>query len=302
MVARVEELLGERVAKGMWILTFHSTCARLLRREHALLGVPSGFTIYDDGDTERLIDGILKDLDLDPKRFAPRAMASGISRAKDQVLGARRVRPDGLELLRGDRREGATPRTKRASTTAGALDFDDLISETVRLFRDHPEVLEHYQERFRYLMVDEYQDTNRAQYELVNMLSAKYRNVCVVGDADQGVYSWRGATIQNILDFERDYPDAQVFLMEQNYRSTQNILEIANALIEHNQQRKPKALWTEAGNGDLTVRFRAEDEHDEAFFVADEIERLRRVRGLPLRRRRRSSTGRTRSPACSRTC
>ncbi|MFI5392270.1 MAG: DNA helicase PcrA [Myxococcota bacterium] len=278
MVARVEELLGERVAKGMWILTFHSTCARLLRREHAFLGVPSGFTIYDDGDTERLINGILKDLDLDPKRFAPRAMASGISRAKDQVLG-----PDEFAQMASNYYEETVGKVFAAyesrKKAAGALDFDDLISETVRLFRDHPEVLAHYQERFRYLMVDEYQDTNRAQYELVNMLSAKYRNVCVVGDADQGVYSWRGATIQNILDFERDYPDAQVFLMEQNYRSTQNILEIANALIEHNQQRKPKALWTEAGNGDLTVRFRAEDEHDEAFFVADEIERLRESEG-----------------------
>ncbi|HVD71407.1 MAG TPA: UvrD-helicase domain-containing protein, partial [Actinomycetota bacterium] len=206
MVARVEELLGERVAKGMWILTFHSTCARLLRREHAFLGVPSGFTIYDDGDTERLINGILKDLDLDPKRFAPRAMASGISRAKDQVLG-----PDEFAQMASNYYEETVAKVFAAyearKKAAGALDFDDLISETVRLFRDHPEVLAHYQERFRYLMVDEYQDTNRAQYELVNMLSAKYRNVCVVGDADQGVYSWRGATIQNILDFERDYPD-----------------------------------------------------------------------------------------------
>src|SRR4029079_3857271 len=145
---------------------------------------------------------------------------------------------------------------------AGALDFDDLISETVRLFREHEEVLRYYQERFRYLLVDEYQDTSRAQYELVNALARRYRNVCVVGDADQGVYSWRGATIQNMLDFERDYPDAQVFVMEQNYRSTHNILEIANALIEHNVQRKPKSLWTEAGNGELTVRFRADDEHE----------------------------------------
>ncbi len=138
---------------------------------------------------------------------------------------------------------------ERRKRDAGALDFDDLISETVRLFRDHPEVLKHYQERFRYILIDEYQDTNRAQYELVNMLAAKYRNICVVGDADQGVYSWRGATIQNILDFERDYPDAAVFLMEQNYRSTQNILTVANALIENNVQRKPKNLWTEAGSG-----------------------------------------------------
>jgi DNA helicase-2/ATP-dependent DNA helicase PcrA len=150
----------------------------------------------------------------------------------------------------------------------------------VQLFKLHPEVLEHYQERFRYILVDEYQDTNRAQYQLVNMLASRYRNVCVVGDADQGVYSWRGATIKNILDFERDYPDAAVFLMEQNYRSTQNILGIANALIEHNVHRKPKSLWTEAGNGELAVLYRAEDEHDEAFFVIDEIERLRQSEGF----------------------
>jgi DNA helicase-2/ATP-dependent DNA helicase PcrA len=145
---------------------------------------------------------------------------------------------------------------------------------TVRLFQEHPEVLEHYQERFRYVLIDEYQDTNRAQYHLVNLLAAKHRNICVVGDADQGVYSWRGATIKNLLDFEHDYPDAAVFVMEQNYRSTQNILEVANALIEHNVQRKPKALWTDSDQGDLVIRFRAEDEHEEAWFLATEIERM----------------------------
>src|SRR2546423_11503128 len=162
---------------------------------------------------------------------------------------------------------------------SGAVDYDDLITETAGLFRDHSEVLEHYQERFRYILIDEYQDTNRAQYHLVNLLAAKYRNICVVGDADQGVYSWRGATIQNLLDFERDYPDAQVFLMEQNYRSTQTILAVANALIEHNVQRKPKSLWTQGEGGELAVRYRAENEHDEAMFVAQEIERLVEVEG-----------------------
>ena len=144
-------------------------------------------------------------------------------------------------------------------------------------------MLHHYQERFTYVMVDEYQDTNRAQYELVNLLSAAHHNVCVVGDADQGVYSWRGATIQNILDFERDYPDANVFLMEQNYRSTQNILAVANALIEKNQMRKPKTLWTEAGNGELSIHYRAQDEHEEAMWVASEIERLRESEGYRFR-------------------
>jgi DNA helicase II / ATP-dependent DNA helicase PcrA len=281
MVERVEGLLGHRVARGMWILTFHSACARILRREHEHLGVPSAFTIYDDGDTERLIAGILRDLDIDPKRFAPKAMAAGIGHAKDRVLS-----PEDFAGLASNYYEETVAKVYAAYETrkrqAGALDFDDLISETVRLFREHPEVLRHYQERFTYLMVDEYQDTNRAQYQLVNLLAARYRNVCVVGDADQGVYSWRGATIQNILEFERDYPDAQVFLMEQNYRSTQHILQAANALIEHNVQRKPKSLWTEAGNGELIVRYRAEDEHDEAFFVVDEVERLRADEGHRL--------------------
>jgi DNA helicase II / ATP-dependent DNA helicase PcrA len=279
MADRVEGLVGGRVAKGMWILTFHSTCARILRREHNHLGIPSGFTIYDDGDTERLIAGVLKDLDLDPKRFPPKAMASAIGKAKDQVIDA-----DQYARSADNFYEETIARVyseyERRKHAAGALDFDDLITQTVQLFKLHPEVLEHYQERFRYILVDEYQDTNRAQYQLVNMLASRYRNVCVVGDADQGVYSWRGATIKNILDFERDYPDAAVFLMEQNYRSTQNILGIANALIEHNVHRKPKSLWTEAGNGELAVLYRAEDEHDEAFFVIDEIERLRQSEGF----------------------
>jgi len=282
MAARVEELLGARMAKGMWILTFHSMCARLLRREHDHLGLPSSFTIYDDGDTERLIGGIVRDLDLDPKRFPPRAMASAIGRAKDQVIDA-----GGFAELASNFYEETVAKVYTAyevrKRTAGALDFDDLIMETVRLFRDNEVVLRHYQERFRYLLVDEYQDTNRAQYQLVNMLAARYRNVCVVGDADQGVYSWRGATIANLLDFERDYPDAAVFLMEQNYRSTQNILEVANALIEHNVQRKPKSLWTEAANGELTVQYRADNEHEEAFFLAEEVERLRESEGYRYR-------------------
>jgi DNA helicase II / ATP-dependent DNA helicase PcrA len=279
MAERVEGLLGAHVSKGMWIITFHSMCARLLRREHDHLNIPSGFTIYDNGDTERLIAGVVKDMDLDPKRFPPRAIASAIGHAKDQVIDAERFAQMTSNFYEETVAKiyAAYEQRKHA---AGALDFDDLITQTVVLFEDHPEVLQHYQERFRYLLVDEYQDTNRAQYRLVNMLAERYRNVCVVGDADQGVYSWRGATIANLLDFERDYPDATVFLMEQNYRSTQNILEIANALIEHNVQRKPKSLWTEASNGELTVRYRADNEHEEAFFVAEEIERLRESEGF----------------------
>ncbi|MFM8944879.1 MAG: DNA helicase PcrA [Actinomycetota bacterium] len=273
MVERVEGLLGERVAKGMWILTFHATCARILRREHGRLGLPSAFTIYDDGDTERLITGVLKDLDLDPKRYPPRQIAAAISRAKDHVVSAEEY-ADAASTLYEKTVAQVFLAYEERKQAAGALDFDDLIGRTVRLFREHPDALAMWQSRFRYLMVDEYQDTSRAQYQLVNQLAAGHRNLCVVGDADQGVYSWRGATIQNLLDFERDYPDATVFLMEQNYRSTSAILGIANALIAHNRARKPKSLWTETDGGELAVRYRAQDEHEEAAFVAEEAARL----------------------------
>jgi DNA helicase-2/ATP-dependent DNA helicase PcrA len=282
MAERVESLVGQGVARGMWVLTFHSACARILRREHTHLGVPSSFTIYDEGDTERLIAGVLRDLNVDPKRFPPRAIASAIGRAKDQVMDA-----DAFAAAASNFYEETVAKVYRVyeerKRAAGALDFDDLIGETVKLFREHEDVLRHYQERFRYILIDEYQDTNRAQYQLVNMLAARYRNLCVVGDADQGVYSWRGATIQNIMDFERDYPDAAVFLMEQNYRSTERILAVANALIEHNVQRKPKQLWTEADGGDPVVSIKTQDEHEEALFVASEIERLRDEEGYRYR-------------------
>ncbi len=278
MSDRVEGLLGTRVAKGMWILTFHAACARILRREHTHLGVPSHFSIYDEGDTERVISLVLKQMNIDPKRYPPRQVAAAIGRAKDNLVTPSQYAEHAATYYERTVADVYAEYQKRLKA-AGALDFDDIIMETVGLFRDHPEVLEHYQERFRYVLIDEYQDTNRAQYHLVNLLAAKHRNICVVGDADQGVYSWRGATIQNLLDFEHDYPDAQVFLMEQNYRSTQNILSAANALIEHNLHRKPKALWTEAEQGELAVRFRADNEHDEAWYVAGEIERLIQVEG-----------------------
>ena len=270
------------MAKGMWILTFHSTCARLLRREHKRLGLPSSFTIYDASDTERLITLVLRDLNLDPKRFPPRAMAAGIGKAKDGLLSPQEFVAMASNLYEKTIAEVYLAYQSRLQA-AGALDFDDLIARTVQLFRDHPEVLAHYQERFRYVLIDEYQDTNRAQYHLVNLLAEKHRNICVVGDADQGVYSWRGATIQNLLDFERDFPDAAIFLMEQNYRSTQNILGVANALIEHNVNRKPKSLWTQESGGELAVRYRADNEHEEALFVAEEVERLVEAEGYRYR-------------------
>jgi DNA helicase-2/ATP-dependent DNA helicase PcrA len=273
MADRVEALLGSRIAKGMWILTFHSACARILRREHERVGLPSHFSIYDEGDSERVVKMSLEALGVDPKRFHPKAVAAAIGRAKDNLLSVAEVAQasgNWYERTIAD----AYAEYERRLAAAGAVDFDDLILRTVRLFRERPEVLEHYQERFRYILIDEYQDTNRAQYHLVNQLAAKHRNVCVVGDADQGIYSWRGATIQNLLDFEHDYPDATEFILDQNYRSTRTILEVANALIEHNLQRKPKNLWTDSEHGSPVVRYRAEDEHQEAWFIAGEVERL----------------------------
>jgi DNA helicase II / ATP-dependent DNA helicase PcrA len=273
MADRVESLVGSRIARGMWILTFHSTCARILRREHELLGLPSHFSIYDEADSERVVKMVLEVAGLDAKRFHPKAVLALIRRAKDSLLTAAeyaQAAGNWYERQVADIYVGY----ERRLAGAGAVDFDDLILRTVRLFRDHPEILGHYQERFRYILIDEYQDTNRAQYHLVNLLASKRRNLCVVGDADQGIYSWRGATIQNLLDFEHDYPDADEFILDQNYRSTRTILEVANALIEHNLQRKPKNLWTDADHGTPVARFRAEDEHDEAWFIAGEVERL----------------------------
>ena len=279
MAERVQDLLGERVAKGMWVLTFHSSCVRILRREHTRLGLPSSFSIYDESDTQRVVALCLKEANLDPKRFPPRGVAAVIGKAKDHLIS-----PEDFSQQAANFYERAVADVYRAYQrrlqTAGALDFDDIIMRTVQLFRAHPDVLGHYQERFPYILIDEYQDTNRAQYHLVNLLAAKHRNLCVVGDADQGVYSWRGATIQNLLDFEKDYPDAAVFVLEQNYRSTQNILSVANALIEHNLERKPKSLWTEAPGGEMVVRVRANDEHDEAWFIAEEMARLTETEGF----------------------
>jgi DNA helicase-2/ATP-dependent DNA helicase PcrA len=273
MAERVEALVGSRISQRMWILTFHSACARILRREHALVVLPSHFSIYDEADSERVVKMALEAAGLDAKRFHPKAVLALIGKAKDGLVTA----PEYVAAA-GNWYERQVAEVyleyERRLAAAGAVDFDDLILRTVRLFRDHPEVLEHYQERFRYVLIDEYQDTNRAQYHLVNLLASKHRNICVVGDADQGIYSWRGATIQNLLDFEHDYPDAEEFILDQNYRSTRTILEVANALIDHNIQRKPKNLWTDADHGTPVTRYRAEDEHDEAWFVARELERL----------------------------
>ncbi len=283
MRQRIRQLVGSSVAEDMWIMTFHSSCARMLRFEapaeaggggaDSALGFGKNFTIYDDQDAERVITGILKEIDLDPRKWTPRTFKHAISAAKNVCV-------DATEL---DRVAQTYPERVAAQVyglyelrlkQANALDFDDLLMRTVQLLETKPEVLAKWQERFRYIVIDEYQDTNHAQYRFVSLLAGKYRNLCVVGDEDQSVYAFRGATIRNILEFERDYPDAKVFKLEQNYRSTQTILDAANALIRNNSQRKDKHLFTDRGEGTKVVRYQADDEHDEAHFVAAEIGKL----------------------------
>ena len=272
MKRRVAELVGS-VADKMWVSTFHSACVRILRREAHRLGVRSSFSIYDASDSERMIKLCMKELNVDPKRFPPRAISGAISDAKNKLMDAG---------LYSDFASNPWERTvgevyveyQRRLLEASAFDFDDLIMRVVEVFDRFPEALKDYQERFVHVLVDEFQDTNHAQARLATLLAGKWRNIFVVGDADQGIYAFRGATIKNLLDFERDWPDTQVVTLEQNYRSTQTILSAANAVIEHNTMRKPKSLWTESTGGDLITRYHAQNEHDEAAWVASEVRRL----------------------------
>ncbi|MEX0945825.1 MAG: UvrD-helicase domain-containing protein, partial [Acidimicrobiia bacterium] len=272
MRSRVARLVG-RATRSMWVSTFHSACVRILRREAPRLGYRSGFTIYDEDDSLRLLTICVRDLDLDPKRFPPKAIKAAVSKAKNELIDYEAFASSGDGFYHEQVADVYRLYQQRL-LEASAMDFDDLLMVTVELFGAFPEVLAHYQERFRYILVDEYQDTNRAQYILVRRLSEQHRNLCVVGDGDQSIYRWRGADVRNINDFEKDYPDARVVILDQNYRSTENILNAANAVIAHNPRRTPKRLWSDRGAGQLIVRFEGEDEHDEAGFVADEIERL----------------------------
>jgi DNA helicase-2/ATP-dependent DNA helicase PcrA len=277
MRERIRHLVGSSIAEDMWIMTFHSACARILRFEaeaHGIgLGFGKNFTIYDEQDAERVISNILKELNLDPRKWTPRSLKHAISSAKNVCVDASELHrvaqsyPERMAAQVYDLYE-------RRLREANALDFDDLLMRAVSLFETKPEVRAKWQERFRYIVIDEYQDTNHAQYRFASLLAEKYRNLCVVGDEDQSVYAFRGATIRNILEFERDYPDAKVFKLEQNYRSTQVILDAANAVISNNTQRKEKKLFTDRGEGAKVLRYQADDEHDEAHFVAGEINRL----------------------------
>lgn len=260
---RLCAMLGE-TANDIWSSTFHSTCARILRRDGERIGYSSHFTVYDTDDQRRLMKSILKELDISEKNITPKSILNEISRAKDSLIS-----PAEYALTVGD--DFRLKIISRAYTTyqkrledADAMDFDDLINKVVELFKKCPDVLEYYQNRFRYLMVDEYQDTNHAQYTFVRMLAEKSGNLCVVGDDDQSIYKFRGATIENILSFENTFQNATVIRLEQNYRSTQNILDAANAVIEHNTERKGKTLWTQNGTGAMIHLHTAENETDEA--------------------------------------
>jgi len=275
MRERVARLVGG-VVHSMWVSTFHSACVRILRREASRLGYKSGFSIYDEADSLRLIKIVSKDLDLDPKRFPPKQIKAAISKAKNELVDFESFSDQG-EGFYHEQVADIYRSYQQRLLAASAMDFDDLLMITVELFGAFPDVLEHYQDRFRYVLVDEYQDTNRAQYMLVKQLTAKHRNICVVGDSDQSIYKFRGADIRNIRDFEKDYPDARVVILDQNYRSTENILQAANSVIAHNTKRTPKNLWSDRGMGELIIRYEAEDEHDEAGFVVDEVERLQTI-------------------------
>ncbi len=269
MKDRVGSLIGG-VVNAMWVTTFHSACVRILRREAPRLGYRSAFSIYDDADSLRLITYCVRDLDMDPKRFPPRSLRAAISNAKNELIDYESFAASDSGFYH-EKVADVYRLYQQRLLEASAMDFDDLLMITVELFAAFPEVLRHYQDRFRYVLVDEYQDTNRAQYMLVNQLAASHRNLCVVGDSDQSIYAFRGADIRNILEFERDYPDARVILLEQNYRSTEVVLEAANSVISNNVSRKPKNLWTDLGRGELVVLFEGEDERDEAAYVAEEV-------------------------------
>ncbi|MFG2558234.1 DNA helicase PcrA [Streptomyces sp. NPDC048496] len=278
MKERVEQLVGPR-ANAMWVMTFHSACVRILRRESKRLGFTSSFSIYDAADSKRLMALVCRDLDLDPKRFPPKSFTAKVSNLKNELIDEETFAgqaADGFEKTLAQAYAMYQSRLREAN----ALDFDDIIMTTVHLLQAFPDVAEHYRRRFRHVLVDEYQDTNHAQYTLVRELVGPAgeadapAELCVVGDADQSIYAFRGATIRNILQFEEDYPNATTILLEQNYRSTQTILSAANAVIERNESRRPKNLWTNAGEGARIAGYVADTEHDEAQFVADEIDRL----------------------------
>jgi DNA helicase-2/ATP-dependent DNA helicase PcrA len=278
MRERVVELVGRR-ANVMWVSTFHSMCVRVLRREATTLGMKSSFSVYDADDSRRLITLVSRDLDIDPKRYTARGLAAAISNLKNELIDPETAKDKATNDFERRTAEVYVEYQRRLEL-ANAFDFDDLIMRTVELLQNFPAVAEYYRRRFRHVLVDEYQDTNHAQYTLVRELVGTGENgvepgeLCVVGDADQSIYAFRGATIRNIVEFERDYPQATTIMLEQNYRSTQTILSAANAVISRNPNRRDKRLWTALGDGEKVVGYVGDNDHDEAAFVAGEIDRL----------------------------
>src|SRR5499427_1306664 len=272
MRTRLEGLLGG-VARAIWILTFHAACGRMLRREAERLGYRSNFTIYDQADQVRLTKACLEELERDPKRFVPRGIHAQISNAKNQLVG-----PDEYMARVSSFYDQTVAEVyqlyQRRLHGSNAVDFDDLLMLTVEILERFPDAATKWRKAFRYVMVDEYQDTNHAQYRFLQLLAAEHKNICAVGDPDQSIYAFRGADIRNVLEFERDFPGARTVALEQNYRSTNTILRAANGVISHNRERKEKNLWSELGEGDPVRAFEVEDEHAEARFVAAEIAML----------------------------
>ena len=267
MVERVDALSGES-GKDAWVSTFHSCCARILRRDIEKLGYKREFAIYDEDDRMTVIKGVAKSLELSDKEFPPKAIKAAISDAKNRMLTPREWLKDAGDNFRNRKLCEAYEKYEIALRGNNALDFDDLLIKTLELLSEHPPVLQYYQDKFDYVLVDEYQDTNIAQYQFVRLMAGGKRNLCVVGDDDQSIYGWRGADIRNILEFEKDFPDCKVIKLEQNYRSTANILDAANQVIAHNAGRKEKALWTQCDPGDKVGLYHAMDERDEAAFAA----------------------------------
>ncbi len=284
MKERVAELIGPQ-AKSMWVSTFHSACVRILRSEADRLGYTKSFSIYDSADSQRLMTMVCRELDLDPKRYPPRSFSNQVSNFKNELIDYEAVAAQSTSHQEQTVAQ-AYALYQRRLRSANAMDFDDLIMLTVNLLQAFPEVLQSYRRRFGHILVDEYQDTNHAQYVLVHELVGPavgpipQAELCVVGDSDQSIYAFRGATIRNILQFEQDYPNATTIVLEQNYRSTQNILSAANAVISQNPNRPPKTLWSNAGAGAQIVGYVGDDEHDEARFVAEEIVELGRNEGI----------------------
>ena len=276
MRERVDRLIGP-AAKSVWLSTFHSFCARFLRYEiEATEMYKKNFVIYDAADSKAVIKACLKELNLDEKQYAPNSVQAAISNAKNMLMGPRAFARDAGSFFQKKTAEVYELYAKKLRAN-NALDFDDLLMVSVAILEEHEDIRTRYQQRFRYILVDEYQDTNGVQYELTKILAAKYRNLCVVGDADQSIYGWRGADIRNIMDFEKDYPEARTVKLEQNYRSTKNILAAANAVIAHNENRKPKKLWTENPVGEKITSYLANDERDEANFIATTILKQRTI-------------------------